>query len=321
MQDALPELGSSAQKLWAFISRQANSKAAIKNLSLLLQDTGSREYKALKRLIPGYTTQKEVYGTEYYINVPAAISTILPSQLFRNTGDGPWRPDGILYFANLAQFISGVLCCVDNEERLRLLENTERDYPNQFMSRVVEERSVNWDMGCSALGSLTLEGGIYIRTQLYILKIQKRLQEPGFDPATSLAEIFYNSGDALKGFGSDGLRTEELPDPFKRKIAKVTSRLNDLINEDAGFESVNLEYSWSKAVVKLVLWAQARKEELESQLVSHGGFEGVYDTLLAEIKKREGLQTVEDASTVETERREGMQLVRNASPGDDIETR
>ena len=299
MVDALPDLADASDKILNLLLPEEMSDKSIEAIVKPLQDPTSRLTKKLARLAGSFEPTRKVYGNELYINVSIAVRGTLAVRHSRQVGFGPWRPDAIFYKANIAQLMAS-LFAISAQSIRPWAEKMERDFPVPFLSHLSAFHQQVEPPGVSYLLEETLEAAFNIRMQLFISLLRQHYKEDNFDPDVLLSNVFYASPNSIKGWDTDGLRSEELTGRHRKMIARRLDAIQGIFNEQEvlDVESLISEYPWSECVRHLMRWAESRKEEVEAQLVMVGGIGRVRTALTAEINRRANLP-IDDASTGE----------------------
>ncbi|MCJ1285407.1 hypothetical protein MMC26_004747 [Xylographa opegraphella] len=296
MVDALPDLADASDKILNLLLPEELSNENIETIFKQLQDPTSLLTKKLARLTGSFEPTRKVYGNEPYINVSIAVRGTLAVRRSRQVGLGPWRPDAILYRANIAHLMTS-LFSLSAQSILPWAEKMERDFPTPFLSKLSESQQQVELPGVSYLLDETLEAVFHIRMQLFISLLKQHFKDTNFDPDILLSEMFYDGPQVIKGWDVDGLRSKDLIGRHQKMIVQRLGVIQELFNEQdvLDVESLISEYPWSTCVSHLVRWAESRRVEVEAQLVLVGGIERVTSALAAEITRR-AAQPIEDAA-------------------------
>jgi len=295
MLDALPDLVDASDKVLNVVVLHKDAEASQESVQArikLLQGPTSTARSKLSRLFSGYREQKAVYGNDMYINMSIALRGMLGVRLPTEVGDGPWRPDDVFYKANLAKLVTDVLS-LRADVKEPFLEKMERDFPAPFLSQLSNVRQTSYPAGVSSLINETFEAAFSLRVQLFLSMMNQHIHEPSFDPDELLLGIFYLDGGnpLLKGWDIDGLRSVHLS---KRRQIEMVNRLDSIRThfsqkghgQVADIQTLAARYPWSECVIKLLLWARKRANEIDAHLTSLGGAESLQAALEAELQSR-----------------------------------
>lgn len=314
MLDALPDLVDASDKVLKVVLLHQVAEVSDEQVETrirTLQNPTSTASNKLSRQLPGYREQKAVYGNELYINQSIALRAMLGVRRPAEVGDGPWRPDDVFYKANLANLAFDVLALRGNVKQ-PFLEKMERDFPAPFLSQLSTMRHTSHTAGASSLVRETFETALCLRVQLFLsmMKHAPNFDAPNFDPDHVLHQLFLEDDKTMRGWDIDGLRTVDLSNQqIKEMVIRVDSIREHFSHEPrsqrfdkvVNIPALESQYPWSECVVKLLLWARQRANEIEAHLASLGGVDGLQEALGAELQNRKDVGsklTDEDAGTV-----------------------
>ena len=280
MLDALPDLADASDKLLNHLLFQDVSQSNTERVAKSLQDPRSRTRKTMNRLTSSFVLHKEVYGNEAYINISIAIRGVLGVRRMDQVGEGPWRPDDILYKANLANMVMNMLSIPPHSNQ-PFLEKMERDFPAPFLSQLVTTKESAKSSGASVLVNDTFEAAFQLRVQFFLSMLGRNQGQSGFDPDNLLSAVFYEDPSSIKGWDVDGLRSQDLN---KWQINTITERLERIQGNFDGeqvvdIDALKLAYPWTTCLSNLVSWAILRKDEIEAHLTSCGGVGNIKERL------------------------------------------
>ena len=267
MLDTLPDLSDAADKVLHWLLPQNISEDTIATMRADLQYPGSRISKNVKRLSNVLQAQKGIYGDfENYINIPAVVKALLGSDEIANL-DAGWRPEPLLHKANLTTLVMIITRSWGEKFNNDHFDFLESIFPAPFLSRssTIEDLSI----------------AVEIRTQHFIMLSSRYTDVPNFDPDMFLSQVFFNDPPVLKGWHALGLRAEDLT---KEHQALVHRRLQDIRRNFSNGRAVDLPslkvaYPWNAFVTKVIAWSRARLEQIQSQIETHGGVDGIVQAL------------------------------------------
>ena len=293
MLDALPDLYEAAHKLLSFLTPQSDDPDNNVRFIQDLQDHSNGAIKKLLRLKKALQLHKEPYGNETYVNLMMVLRELLQVRRTVDIGHGAWRPDDILYKANLAIAATNLL--LPQGDSVNNLENLDRDYPGRFFSQSSHGLSeFNKPLGSSTLFKRNLQLGLDIRTQYLISLLDRHSREPNFDPELMLSQVFFEDVDdaRLKGWDCDGMR--EVGSTSQHRITTRIENIQNFFEEDSQGVSVpalyidqlRAKYPWSRFVASALSWVNLRWNEIEVQITSSGGLEKIEQAVRDEIADR-----------------------------------
>ncbi|OAP59108.1 hypothetical protein AYL99_06406 [Fonsecaea erecta] len=212
----------------------------------------------------------EVYGGNPGFIVPGIVTRkIVGDGELHEINNGPWRPDSVLYLANLALQLAKVLHR-STEERHTYLEFMFNNFPEPFHD--LDAFPVSADM---VKGTLLFHTEIL--TQFYIRQVEIKHHEAGFDPDALLGAVFYDERNKIKGSADNVTYAKALS-----RMSSIRSHINMPKHPWLNVEALRQQFPWSDFVVQAVRWSLAYKKELDGIIKSRGGVEELVDLLLAE---------------------------------------
>ena len=295
--DALPSLDYGANEVLKFVMPQNSDLESLTEHLTVLQNHKARQGKRLARLGDSLHLYKKPFGTDLYPNVSMLVKGLLGAQRMRSFQGGVWRPDNIFYKTNLATMMVQILLTQDDlTKKYSAVVTLERDFPRSFLSELSNKgTSDKTSIGKSKLYSESFELALELRTQHFIMLVYRYLHQPNFDPDIVLSQVFYEDRITLKGWNSDGLKLQDLSNANRKSILQRIERIKTTFNEDEpGLQSsqlVDLDrlismYSWSAFLAKSLVWSRLRQVEIDVQLASANGVEGIKDALEKVVQSR-----------------------------------
>lgn len=304
MLDALPDLLGVANKILNLLVPQNTLPAHIIGNAKTLQDPASRASKNLQRLQDIFQLQKDLYGSEQYINLTITLRALLKARHFNEVGSGSWRPDAVLQMANLTTLAMTVLPARRQDPTAQnALEKLGREFPKPFLfaTEAIQTGSVA-SMGNSSMSESTFDMALEVRTQVFIMLVSRHMDQPNFDPDTVLNQVFFESESAVQGCDTPGLRSEELSKQQVEVIKQRVRKIRHMFPEDSqalrshrfvDLERLSATFSWPEFIIQIASWCRMRQDEIEGQMEYQGGFENIVQALGDEIMRRATLLTVD----------------------------
>ena len=302
MLDALPDLLGAAIKILNLLAPQNALPAYILGHAKDLQDTSSRASKNFQRLERTFRLQRDLYGSEQYINTTIALRALLRVRHVNEVGSGPWRPDGVLQMANLTTLAMTILPAHRQDPSAQhAIEKLERDFPTPFLFETEGSQTGSVaPMGSSGLLETTFAMALEVRTQFFIMLLSRYMDQPNFDPDIVLEQVFFESENAVKGWDNPGLRGEELSKRQVELILQRVQHIRHMFPEDSqalgsgqfvDLERLGATFSWSAFITSIASWCRVRQDEIEAQFEWQGGLENIVQALGDEIKRRVSFDT------------------------------
>lgn len=280
MTDALEELSHASNKILDLFIPQEVTEASIQRVKKQLSNLKSKETKQFQRYTPNFQAQREIYGGDRFIDVPATVRAILGVSKLDNVRPGPWRMDPILYQANLANLLMASVA-QDGEDVERVTGELDKVFPSPFVQVLVDSTTVEDVANGSALLRQSFRIALEIRTRYFIDSAKRLLNQSGFDPDELLTQIFYKDESKLKGWNVAGLRSEDINSnkDFKTLIIDRLAQLRETFSEteDPSIDLGSLEEAFSQVrlTTAVTWWSQSRLQEIKVQMNNVEGAAGI----------------------------------------------
>ena len=302
MLDKLPDLYDHSSRILDLCAPRNMSGATFDALVQHIGTAGSRSWKNFKKYKQSLDDTLATYSTERYINISLALKALLGASHTEEVGEGFWRPDEILFRANLASTVEELISGTadDRLDGLRF-EKLDRDFPERFLNRF--SASANpLVSGASMLLMESFDTGIELRTQFAIHALGELSAQPSFDPGNVVRQTFFQTIDGpLRGWNVHGLQSGNLTNAQKDAILLRIGEMEAIIqnNENASIPSVlQKKYPILRFVRHFIAWARVRDDEIidrlkfldQGQGVGHGA-QGALDN---EIGRRKASSTGEN---------------------------
>ena len=286
MLDALPDLSEAADKLLGCLVPSESSDAIITNRMTKLHTKGTIASINWRRHGNAFQAQRELYGSDPYINPSAALKTLLGTKQLSEATSGPWRPDALFQKANLAVLASNIITRQWQEQDDQFIEELEQAFPRYFTEALASSDTLT--PGHSMLIVETFQFALEVRTQYAITLLARYSAQPNFDSDIVLHQVFYKNKDVLKGWGIPGLHSENLTDEFEDAVLKRLAQLREAFtdfsqNAIAGTERLRTTFPWISFVHQTVAWISKRMEEIEAQIMASGGKQAICESLSDEV--------------------------------------
>lgn len=280
---ALPHLYEAAEDLLEVL---APDGATVDDLSAIIDELkvpGSPSSLSLKRCEGSFTSQLESLTETQYINPLVFLRSVLKPRAVAEQDASLWRPDDILYKANLTT-IARRFATIERgtSEAYEVLRDLDLKFPSFFTSGfgLVDGQTPS---GGSELVQETIDLALLIRTQLYIVHLLKHKESDDFDPDEILNLVFFkNSGNGDPEFrgwkfshsGDDTPNQQDVEQSILRRVQRLRAHLQGN-GDDIDIEAVLDEFSWPAFQVAALEWVRERNFELNSALEARGGARSV----------------------------------------------
>ncbi|KAJ5296951.1 FAD-binding type 2 [Penicillium atrosanguineum] len=299
--DELSDLQSAATRLMDLFVSDASDPRNIVEAAKRLTDPRNTQSKRLKPATNKLINAMKGFSRQAFIDV-AEIKQLIPSVQPEETIH-PWSPSPILHQANCARLALDVLLAtLGSQSPRRAIERLESQFPAPFMDAIVK-KSQSKPIGASTAEKQTFELALEIRTQYFILELERRQNEKDFDPRAILNGVFYDElaledvdsklePGFLRGFNlADTFEDENgcLPDRFQDDVIDRMGELEyDLLaHEDSPQIQELKRTSWTRFVQRTARFIHTRNKEIKSDLLQQPKLDEVHDLLMKEIERRE----------------------------------
>ena len=287
MLDALPDLSEAADKLLGCLVPSEVSDAIIISKMTKLHTKGTTANINWRRHRNAFQAQRELYGSDSYINPSAALKTLLGTKELSEATSGPWRPDALFQKANLAVLASNIFTRRWQEDD-QFIEDLEQAFPRYFTEALASSDTLM--AGHSMLIMETFQFALEVRTQYAIMLLARYSARPNFDSDVVLHQVFYKTEDVLKGWGVPGIHSEDLTDEFEdavlKRLAQLREAFTDILeNAVAGIERLRATFPWSSFLHQSVAWISERMKEIEAQIIASGGNQAICESLSDEVQR------------------------------------
>lgn len=298
MIDQLPDLLSAAYTLLNPLVPEHLNEDVIERLA---QDI--RERPGLwQRRQEGLATVFKEYGNNDFIQPKLIIPAMIDVDSFEEARQAAWRPDDVIFVANLAEFAFRLMSVLDEASlaNLHWLSSIEALFPAQFVTGVMKRR-VNQlvPVGFSQLHAETRDIALDLRTQLYIIVLGTRVEETNCDPLKLLQEVFLSLTSPTRGIRSadellydemkqwqiPGLSSESTNTTNKitqQVIATRVGQITEFFNFDhvenglahtylADYVRLREFFPFASMRLRCMQWIRKRFDELQVSIRSYGG--------------------------------------------------
>lgn len=247
-----------------------------------LGDSNHPNRKRLRRSVEGLTDELEDsplsrHGKSF-LDISQARRLLLPAQFDATIPD--------LHMTNCALLTLNVfLPSMGTESHSQVIQELDAQFPACTMMKFAENSSSR-GIGASITTDATFTLALNIRTQFFIMELERRQQEHDFSPFSILRQVFAieltpnenDSQDApssFRGFNLPGVLQDEdghLPEGLPEKfLIAVSDRFSDLQEELSEWDSVDIDglrkvYKWRSFERDLARWVCTREKEIKDDI-------------------------------------------------------
>ena len=288
MLDALPDLSEAADKLLGCLMPGEISDATVARQMTKLHTKGTTASINWRRHGNSFQAQRELFGSDLYINPFAALKTLLGTNQLSEATSSPWRPDALFHKANLAVLASSIFTRPWQEEDDQFIEELEQAFPRYFTEALASSDTLM--PGHSILLAETFQFALEVRTQYAITLLARHSSQPNFDSDVVLHQVFYKNKGVLKSWGVLGIHSENLTDVFEDMVLKRLAQLREAFTDFsesaiAGTERLRMTFPWTSFVRQTVAWISQRMKEVKTQIVASGGNQAICESLRDEVQR------------------------------------
>ncbi|CAG8898858.1 unnamed protein product [Penicillium egyptiacum] len=244
-----------------------------------LLDSNHPNRKRLRRSVEGLTDELEdsplSRDGKSFLDISQARRLLSSAQLDASITD--------IYMTNCALLtLNMFLPSIGTESQSEVIQQLDSQFPACVMSNIADS-SMSREIGASNTSETTFNLALGIRTQFFVMELERRQHEQDFRPLSILRQIFAidlapsedGSPGSFRGFNlpgvlqnEDGHLPEHLPEKF---LVAVSDRFNELHEEISEWDSVDIDglkkaYRWRSFERDLARWIYARDREIKDDI-------------------------------------------------------
>lgn len=319
--DELPDLQHAAAGFLTILISDSSDPSSMVNAARRMRDPKSTEKRRLKTHAKKLVDRMRQFSSQTFIDVEE-IRRLVPSVSLRDS-DQQWSPSPILHSANCARLALEILLTTTVSDSSRqTIRSLETQYPAPFMDRI-EDRSRPISVGASATEKATFDLALEIRTQFFIMELERRANEEEFDPMSILRSVFYDvlavdSGELdpsfLRGFKLAGIFEDEngrLPDRFHEAVVDRIAELEIGLLDEDGFHNIqalSAAFPWSRFLLRTARFVHGREKEIKRDLRTQPDLDEVQSLIIRQIKLRD------DPDSLSSSERRASTVPRTSAP-------
>lgn len=325
MLESLSDLDQHAHRILKLLAPIEASQSDLDEIIDQLYNPLSKVSRFLQLRSKVLLTTQDIFTSQAYIRPDIVLRSLLGEDN-ETFPERKWRPDAILYEANLA-VLASQLCTMgpDDPTIFATLTSLDGTFPDDFASRVQSDGQANY--GSSLLQSETFQIAFELRTQLAIMHMIQETPKNHATATTLLCQVFMDpeklddstTADAdLLGVELYTRVWENLPysseDLAPKFVERIISLRGPFEQVDHGKKDcmtacreVQQMFPWSRFQRQLLKWTQSRMNELNNDIGRHGGPDAIIVALGREVTRHQtgpdapsdGEGVEQEASTVE----------------------
>lgn len=299
LAEELPDLHNATDRLLdLFVSKALDPRQILDEAKRIINPRNT-DSKRLKYAVRKFVGTMNGFSKQDFIDV-ALINGLIPS-VQPDGASQAWSPSPILHRANCAKLALDVLLAtIGSQSPHQAIERLQSQFPAPFMDKIVR-RSQPKPVGASAVEKQTFELALEIRTQFFIMELERHQTDKNFDPGAILKGVFYDElaleDDAtamdpgsLRGFKLPPTFEDEngrLPDQYQDDVIDRIGELELVLGQDDELNVENLKRAWwSRFLQRTARFIHSRNKEILSDLQQQPKIADVEDLVRNEIERR-----------------------------------
>ncbi|KAG0154036.1 hypothetical protein PDIDSM_1415 [Penicillium digitatum] len=278
----LPFVQQQATLVMSLLVRPDMNPDSLAAESKMLVDSNHPNRKRLRRSVEGLTDELEesplFRDGKSFLDISQARRLLSPAQLDASIAE--------IYMTNCALLtLNMFLPSVGTESQSEVIEQLDFQFPACVMSTLAES-SMSRPVGASSTSEATFNLALGIRTQFFIMELERRQHEKDFKPLSILRQVFaldlapsdddfQSMPGSFRGFNLPGILQDDdghLPEHIPEKFSiAVSDRFNELYEEISEWDFVDLDglkkaYRWRSFERDLARWIYARDREIKEDI-------------------------------------------------------
>lgn len=279
-------------------------KGSAAELSVYINNLQAPRTTARTRLVRRMESLRnatEPFEIGHSIRPLSVVQALLDVRVLREVGTGPWRPDDVLFKANLAHLACQVLCIA--EDTGTKLNTINAQWAKPFMSGMTD-LEYHTQPGYSRLVEETIAMSLEIRLQLAIYLLSAQSRELNFNAIDVIDQVFTPEADGadmtgdnfvLGGISWDRQESYQISPEMRQQITtQIQDRIQHLKSFVSSFDSSQVDFAGLQDSFPLlgfqlamITWIRSRCNELETAIATCGGAEAIKQALIQEIQSRD----------------------------------
>ncbi|GAB7339163.1 hypothetical protein MBLNU457_5827t1 [Dothideomycetes sp. NU457] len=285
--DSFPDLLPRANEVLNLVFKELDNDLSF------IETADSRKHKFLTKRVHDYNSQKDSFSSQIYIRPDIVSRALLKLRSNQQIAPDPWRPDEIIFKANLAGLFGHFSQCGNTTKQVEVLQALDSEFPRRFMLSLEAPQAASGHVGESVLAEETCLLALDLRTQLAVKFIAfNALNLEPDAPQAVLAQVFldgdYANADTLPDeldpamLRSFDLISDSAHPAFREhvihRVKDLEAAFDEYENIDQAIHRLEEKYSWSDFRLRLVQWVKLRSEELSASIIKRGGGSNIDDS-------------------------------------------
>lgn len=287
----LPDLYNNAAQLLRFLLPPGSSPESLQQTVQQLSDMQSKQRKRFDKRDRALTSTQESFGQRTYLRLDLILRSLLNVDSVSGLPDRPWRPDDLIYIANLAMAMKQmVLSSPDNAQLYDVLFALDAAFPTPFLSGFDKH-----GVGTSEFLRETCELALELRTQVAVMALISPAAQESPDPTQIVRAIFYDEDDLEEPTNDSQLMVRGwtgLPPPYEVHTHDgiftdtIVQRVDDLANTfvqaeslESALRTLQQQFPWEAFRFMFMVWAEQRTNEISDEIATRGSLEQIVNAL------------------------------------------
>ncbi|PNS18539.1 hypothetical protein CAC42_5078 [Sphaceloma murrayae] len=297
---SLPLLDRVTGKILDEAAPQDATTALLNSNVGLLMDQDSSFSKRILGLVRAFVPMKKTFGNSTFINPEHILRRLLGLDGAETLLSRTWRPDDVLYKANLVVILHLLFQSQDPGAIFHTLSSVDGQFPSVLLSALSPETMSVGGVGESKLVDSTRSFAIALRTQAFIFTISQGIYDgPMID---TLARTFLQEGTGsfpdeldvsdIRKWGNGSILDANDQHDFYTDVRNHVLDLKSLLdscldNEERALSLLRQHYSWKSFCETALSYVQQRHIELRELIEKRGGVDVIAESLQKEVERGE----------------------------------
>ncbi|KAK4493855.1 hypothetical protein PRZ48_015040 [Zasmidium cellare] len=290
MIDALPTLATAADEFAHFLAPDGSETSSA--LWKDIRTAGTRLSKIYDRRQTPFNFHKRSFGSQEYIQPRNVLRAFLGVHSMEDVPKAPWRPDHILFKANLAEMLNTVLITCDTDQWTSTgsdaLERLHAAFPDAIAGNDFDFTALAYYLDLTA--------------QLTIRRMDASIEsEPNFSPHAVVDNLFYDDDGTFRHMEELGLTrtSDENRDRALQVIQKLAEELNKPFRNRTGSGAaaangkLKAKYRWDLLKMHTLKYFEERRSQLTERIAKAGGVAKISEALTQEVERRKDLKVAD----------------------------
>lgn len=287
----LPDLYSNAVQLLRFLLPPNSSPEKLRDTVRQLADDHSKQRKRFDVRDRAFTNVQESFGQRTYLRLDLILRSLLHLESINDIPDRLWRPDDLVYSANLAMAMKQIVLLSPGDAQIYdIVFSLDAAFPTPFLS--------GFDfpgVGASEFLRETYELALELRTQVAVMALISPEAQEIEDPTQIIRAAFYDEDESEESVDDPQFTVKGwtgLPPPYEFHTYEgiftdtINKRATDLVeiilqaeSPKSALRTLQQQFPWEGLKFRFMTWAEQRMNELTDSIAARGGQEQIVNAL------------------------------------------